>query len=110
MSKTSLLIIFVLLLPAAGRADWQDPTKPGGLTIPGDANSSEVVPSETPILSAVKIAGRHRHATINGITVKQGTTLPNGAKLLHVRPHSVVIIHNGVKQTLQLLPVSIKRR
>lgn len=59
------------------------------------------------VLQAVVRGGRQSQAVINGQSLQVGEEL-NGAKLLRIYPHSVVLERQGQQQVLRLVEPIIK--
>lgn len=92
-------------LPVLGRADFQDPTKPDyppPSTSHSDSGSTETAGKWE--LSAIWITRKGKRATLNGMNVRQGQTLPNKVKIIKITKNTVSLQYNGNIKTLQLLP------
>lgn len=105
----NLLFVFFIsvLTSAAAFGQGYDPTQPDTTQTqaPFDATDSEAL-----TLSGIWRTQNSRHARINGMLVKQGQTLTNGAHVISIRSASVIVEHDGVRQTLHLIPHPIKKR
>lgn len=103
MFKKSLFVLIALLLAPAAIAELHDPTLPGNLP----AVQSPVLSTNGEIklnLTAIRISSKTKQAIINGALVNVGDTLPDGAHILKIYLHHVLIRQNGVKKQLYLVP------
>ncbi|MBS3955110.1 MAG: hypothetical protein KGZ88_19330 [Methylomicrobium sp.] len=105
----NLLLVFLIsaLTTAAALGQGYDPTQPDTpLTqAPDDATDAEAL-----TLSGIWRTQKSSHARINGMLVKQGQILTNGAHVISIRTDRVIVEHNGVRQTLHLISHPIKKR
>jgi hypothetical protein len=103
-----LFVFFISVLTAASAfGQGYDPTQPDTPPIqaPDDAASSEAL-----TLSGIWRTQKSRHARINGMLVKQGQILTNGARVISIRADSVIVEQDGIRQSLYLIPHPIKKR
>jgi hypothetical protein len=108
LAFNQLLVLFISVLTnAAAFGQAYDPTQPDttGTQTPDNASVAEGL-----TLSGIWRTQKSRHARVNGVLVKQGQILTNGAHVISIRTDSVIVEQNGVRQTLHLIPHPIKKR
>lgn len=97
-----LLFLICCIFNIGAFAKLKDPTKPlnySGSVISNKAESAVVSLK----LSAIFISTHSRHATINGITAKEGQLISSSVKVIKIDKTSVEVLHKGINQTLHLL-------
>ncbi|MDO8842971.1 MAG: hypothetical protein Q7U98_13505 [Methylicorpusculum sp.] len=108
MAFNLLLVFFISVLTTASAfGQGYDPTQPDTTQTQTPDNATD---AEALTLSGIWRTQKSRHARINGILVKQGQILTNGAQVISIRTDSVIVEYNGARQTLHLIPHSIKKR
>lgn len=97
-----LLLVLLSLIPVLSHSEFRDPTQPSTPKI--ELPSAPKATDDNKLrLSAIWISSKSRHATINGILVKQGQTILTGIKIIKIKSNSVDLIQNDKPKTLELL-------
>lgn len=103
--RLKVMIVMTLLFVPISLQALEDPTRPPGaslLTAGGEADATGMQ-----LTSTLVSAGR-RLAIINGQTVRQGQQLGN-ARVIKIEPTAVIVVQNGERKRLALLPSTIKK-
>ena len=107
MFKPYPLLLAALLTPGISLADLRDPTLPGNLA-PRPNMTAQSTGDKLLTLTAIWISDTSKRATINGVTVSRGETLPDGSKILQIKPGYVLVRQNGLNKKLYLVQ-SVKK-
>lgn len=84
----------------------RDPTQPLGYT-----TARAVVANTNYTLNSVLISAQRKHAVINGITLREGQTIPGSGGVLvnRISPQTVVLQQGTKTWALRLSPSVVKR-
>lgn len=96
-----LIFIICILFNVNALAELKDPTRP--LNSSDTSRSVNAGPAATLTLSAIFISKQAKHATINGVTAKEGQLILSSVKVLKILKNSVKVRYKGINQTLYLL-------
>lgn len=104
MNKLNFLLIFCLLSTAMTGHALRDPTQPaaGYVTEQGQQKSLWR-------LSYIRSSAKQTQAMINGQFVQVGDVVGNG-KVIEIKPDYVILMRNGQRHKLSLIPPSIVQR
>lgn len=99
----AMIAMMLLIVPVSLQA-LEDPTRPPGASL---LTSAEADATGMQLTSILVSAGR-RLAIINGQTVRQGQQVGN-ARVVKIEPTAVIVVQNGERKRLALLPSTIKK-
>lgn len=107
-----IMLLIVLLLPVLpvmakdSFSSVQDPTRPDNRTYSSVPAKKKLVPL---VLSSTMMGPANRRAIINGVSVREGKKI-EGARIISIRSHSVVVKRNGRKEVLRFQVPNIEKQ